>query len=613
MDTTVGHSTTHFDQSSAESMLKPLLDAFTRQEYSPQELTTGLTDICARQSSATWQALSLLDQYHRRRVLPSALFYEIKKELYAIAFGDAGAHVSADGQTLARSATARIARTSRTQPILNTVSFDYGQTLAPAVTASDIQSAPPPPSEYAAFQLDAAEEIGVGAEEQFHDYSAPPRDLTLPRALQNQPVQIERADLIRAAVQRPGTQLIGRYILIEPVVTGNVCTVFRALDQQRMSLPETERYVAIKCIQQNLQTDPRAAAAFRHEYEISQALSHPNIAKVYDFHEEEGASFIVMELLQGESLDRILERVTPRRLPTNRALAIVREIGFALAHAHDRGIVHGNLQTGSVTLMRDGELRLADFGQAQSWQAPGEEAAEIADDLYDLAYIAHELLCGYRPDSLAINRPGPERPHYAKHLSAQQWRAVQRGLTDNRMQRATKVRDWMADLDLRTAEIRLPELRIVATEVASEPNAKRRIPITAAVTAGVALLLLAGLAILWQLRAKAPAASEQRSPPAPIANSTNANDVDLAKPVASAPPAPNPIVATSDTNSVASDEDTLEHWSPANLSVAGLPTVSFAASRYEIPEHQSTARLVIRRSGPSDRDLNLLDNNLHLG
>jgi len=710
-------------QSAAEAALQPLLDAFARKDRTEQELATGLTDICAQHPGATWQALSLLDQYHRRRVLPIELFNALKKDLNAIAFGSAGAHVTADGQTISRLATShtvsrtvRTAQFARAQPTPDSADITarfgrktdrdpdstsrrdapvhYLPSKDPAlrrrddatsrrVSPDNTPSTPPVaqplletsadyiPSDAlddnasADFQADItaarlsdstlprsmrtaapSEQIQEQLEEPVEPYFEAPPAATIEPLVetlyrpQNEPrfepqyqaqaaPQLDHPDpFIRSLAQRAGTVLNGRYILIEPIVNGNVSVVFKALDKQRAALPEGERYVAVKCPHDNVQNDPRTVSAFRFEYAQSQSISHPNIARVFDFSATNDTCFIVMELLQGESLDRILERIAPRRLPTSRALAIVREIGVALAHAHDRGVIHGNLHAGNITIMRNGELRVADFGQAKGWQAPraastpapdSTQGPQPADDLYNLARIAHELLCGCNPEYAAINLGRKERPAYAKHLSAQQWRALQRALADSRLQRVTKVREWLADLDLRTAEIRLPELAVLETETARDPRNKR-IAAIAAGAVGVALLVLGGVAIkstLFSPSSSAVATNSQSiaEPPATTIDSS----ADSTEPQTD----PTPLASYTERLSnaqVGNQETSQADQAPESATdnaptptdeVASrmesigsqLPYVSFTANRYEVPERQPAARLVIQRTAPTNRDL----------
>jgi hypothetical protein len=799
--------------SAAESALRPLLDGYAQQEYSSDELTSGLVAICTQHPAATWEALSLLDQYHRRRVLSTELFNEAKRQLNAIAFGDAGAHITPAGRTYARGAHTKIPRTAkfarpsvhgrterashtevlhtaqhtsshtsqhtaalrtsalktsglktsslktsglktsslppsslktaalRTSALhgegpktesmkprrkggdspMSTSTLDYSQLALPTPEHADslldqefdipeeqiheeqydeadetpsqtvwtdessaearrraadpnrtnwVEQEPPPVGGWRAPQVQEQESEPLAefddtpdaepsqspdtdrdsdltasrtpaAREQtywpaptgnpqpstsFRDPAPPPAqpsNLTLPRDMRSpdhapqpvpslpdeqywdfesidvaalEPVQAQQVQLAKSHIQRAGTVLNGRYMLVEPIVSGSISAVFKALDYQRSALPEAERYVAIKCPQEALQGDSRTAAAFQNEYAKAQSISHPNIAKVYDCHSDSEQCYMVMELLQGESLDLILERIAPRRLPLSRALTIIREVGNALAHAHERGVLHGNLYPGNITILRNGEIRVSDFGQAAAWRPAAVQEMQPADDIYNLARIAHELLCGCGPEYKDINMRAKDRPHYAKHLSNKQWQALQKGLSDSRLQRTSKVRSWLAELDLSGADIRLPELSVLESESANDERTKR----TALIAAGAAVAAIALVMGGWGIKSLLDSDERPTTPATNSASTTTGELVDPATIISEAERlAPIDEPAPSAANSA---------WESANASLpagaaAELPTVSFAASRYEIPEQQSTARLVIQRNGPADREL----------
>ena len=590
-------------QSEAESALQRCLDEYAHQQRNEDELATALTTICADVPQATWQGLSLLDQYHRRRVLGTALFRELKKRLTDIAFGGAGAHVSADGRTLARDST------SMTEGVRTP-----SQTAARTASSSErMETVARVDSQESTAWLDDAPVAPASAPAPEEPYVDPttPRDRSTARMLEptradyapartpaGEPLQTSTRSTAHTVgsmtrhAARIGTTLDDRYMLIEPIVSGHISVVYKALDKKRMALPEAERYVAVKCPQEALRGDPRVVAAFKYEYTQAQSILHANIAKTFDFHGSTRDCYIVMELLQGESLDRLFERIAPRRLPTSRALTIVREIGHALAFAHDHSVVHGNLQPSNITITPAGELRVSDFAQSAGWLPPDTPPPQPADDLYGLACIAHELLCGRPPDP--NSPPRDTRPDYARHLSPQQWRTLRSGLQETTALKNVSVRRWLAELDLQQADIRLPPLAVLESEVAQDTRKRQRTVLVAAVV-GAATAIVAAFGVTAFLSSHSSPRTSTEPPihlePA-LPNTGNWDGEPSASPDQSTLPAGTGTAPTNDSTDSAAPSGT-------------LPKVTFAADRYIVAPGETEAVLVVERGAPLDRKLTL--------
>ena len=214
-------------------------------------------------------------------------------------------------------------------------------------------------------------------------------------------------------------------------------------------------------------------ANLRLEFHCAQALSHRNIVNVYELDRDADVVFFTMELLDGELLSHVIERLRPAAMGRAQAWQLIQQLGAGLAHAHERGIVHGDLKPRNIFITREGELRILDFGAAHRFMPvkPASEPADYApnsgtpayasceqlegrranprDDLYALACICYELLAGTHPfgswpATLARDyRVSLVRP---RGISGRQWRALQKGLSWHRAGRSISVRLWMQRL-----------------------------------------------------------------------------------------------------------------------------------------------------------------------
>src|SRR5262249_23094475 len=124
--------------------------------------------------------------------------------------------------------------------------------------------------------------------------------------------------------------------------------------------------VAIKILP-SASTLPDALARFEREAQAVAALSHPNIIGIYDFGQTDGVAFAVMELLEGETLRA---RLAGGRLPLRKAVQYGVQIARGLAAAHDRGLVHRDLKPENVFIVRDGHVKILDFGLARQAVSP---------------------------------------------------------------------------------------------------------------------------------------------------------------------------------------------------------------------------------------------------
>lgn len=205
-------------------------------------------------------------------------------------------------------------------------------------------------------------------------------------------------------------QLYGdRYRLQLRIAIGGMGEVWQAEDELIL------RQVAIKILKQEYLSDPDFLERFRSEARSAALVEHEGIANVYDYGEDTGAAYLVMELVPGESMSRLLER--DKRLREEKVLDIMAQTARALAAAHARGLVHRDIKPGNLLITPDGKVKITDFGIARVGdQVPLTKTGQVmgtvqylapeqatgkpstpATDLYSLGVVAYEALAGKRP------------------------------------------------------------------------------------------------------------------------------------------------------------------------------------------------------------------------
>lgn len=164
----------------------------------------------------------------------------------------------------------------------------------------------------------------------------------------------------------------GPYEVQAHVGEGGMGEVYRARDSR------LNRFVAIKILPQSMVADPSRMSRFEQEARTVASLNHPNILSVYDVGVHEGTPYLVMELLEGETLR---ERLNRGPLPVRKSVEIGLQIAHGLAAAHDRGIVHRDLKPENIFITRDGHTKLLDFGLAKANAVPA--AAKTSGSMSD--------------------------------------------------------------------------------------------------------------------------------------------------------------------------------------------------------------------------------------
>lgn len=272
---------------------------------------------------------------------------------------------------------------------------------------------------------------------------------------------------------------IGRYEVVSELGRGGMGIVFRARDT------ELPRFVALKSLPVDRDVSPERRKRFLTEVRAAAVLSHPHLVPVYDLVSEAGQEWMVMELVEGESLD---EAIPPAGLPIPRALRWAVEIADGVAAAHRAGIVHRDLKPSNVIIDRDGRARVLDFGLAKIQAAPPgpDEATRSAPltragvvlgtfdymspeqalarpvdaraDVFSLGVVLYEMLTGQRPfrgdsvastiHAVAYEREDPPesfRPELSAELVALLRRALAKAPAE-RFQSMAELRDALAAL-----------------------------------------------------------------------------------------------------------------------------------------------------------------------
>src|SRR5499433_1625022 len=155
-----------------------------------------------------------------------------------------------------------------------------------------------------------------------------------------------------------GAQL-GSHEITALLGKGGMGEVYRARDTK------LKRDVAIKILPDEFSRDADRVSRFQREAEVLAALNHPNIAAIYDLQEASGSRYLVLELVEGETL---ADRIARGRIPVEEALDIAKSICEALEAAHEKGIIHRDLKPANVKVTPDGKVKVLDFGLAKAFE-----------------------------------------------------------------------------------------------------------------------------------------------------------------------------------------------------------------------------------------------------
>ena len=206
---------------------------------------------------------------------------------------------------------------------------------------------------------------------------------------------------------KPGMFISDRYEIIDSVGSGGMADVYKAKDER------LNRFVAIKVLKPEYSSDKSFVNKFRGEAQSVAGLSHPNIVNVYDVGDDGGLHYIVMELVEGITLKRFIER--KGKLEVKEAVGITIQIAQGMEAAHDNHIIHRDIKPQNIIISRDGKVKVTDFGIAKAsnsntitsnamgsvhYLSPEQARGGYSDeksDIYSLGVTLYEMLSGKVP------------------------------------------------------------------------------------------------------------------------------------------------------------------------------------------------------------------------
>lgn len=338
-----------------------------------------------------------------------------------------------------------------------------------------------------------------------------------------------------------GTMLDNRYEILEVIGTGGMAVVYKAMCHR------LNRYVAVKILRDELANDEEFRKRFQTEAQAVAMLSHPNIVSVYDVSHSDGVEYIVMELIEGVTLMQYMKK--KGALGWKEALHFAVQISKALEHAHEKGIVHRDIKPQNIMILKDGTIKVADFGIAalESAQekksdqtvgsvhyiAPEQARGEQPDprsDIYSLGVVMYEMLTGKMPydgdtaEQVAMKHitghpvpPQELNPDIPEELAAITLKAMNsdinaryqsasellRDLEDFRKQQAAANLGSGSDEDVEILDVITPDVHPIgkAGELSKEKYARRRrrsrkVSILSG-ACGVLVFLIAVFVFLW--------------------------------------------------------------------------------------------------------------------
>jgi eukaryotic-like serine/threonine-protein kinase len=289
---------------------------------------------------------------------------------------------------------------------------------------------------------------------------------------------------------RPGEELtqIGKYDVVSVLGRGGMGVVYRCIDRH------LGREVAVKTLTEGIKGDPGMLARFYDEGRKTGSFKHPNIVTVYELGDANGIPFIVMELVEGDPLDKLIRADDP--LPMVERLRIVEELCFALGYAHRHNVIHRDVKPANIFVQPDGRVKLLDFGIARleekksqdlSLTRPGhiigtvpymaperlrDKPLDGRSDIFAAGVVLYQLVSGQLPFSgeefvlmqRILNEPYPPLSSRAKGCPASLDLIIDRSLAKSPEDRYSTAEEMATDLTAAIAEIRQEQAKQLLPE-----------------------------------------------------------------------------------------------------------------------------------------------------
>ncbi len=264
--------------------------------------------------------------------------------------------------------------------------------------------------------------------------------------------------------------LAGRYELIEKIGDGGMAIVYKAKDRL------LKRLIAVKILKPEFVQDAKFVENFRRESHAAASLSHPNIVSIYDVGQEGNVNYIVMELVNGRTLNELIREDAP--MSHVRATEIAKQVASGLAAAHKKGIIHRDVKPHNILMTEEGVAKITDFGIAKAVsnttivdatkenvmgsvhyfspeQAKGAQVNEKSD-IYSLGIVLYEMLTGRVPFDgdnpvtvalMQINEPPTSPSVYNHNIPPALERIVMKAIRKNPSERFESADDFIEAID----------------------------------------------------------------------------------------------------------------------------------------------------------------------
>ena len=261
----------------------------------------------------------------------------------------------------------------------------------------------------------------------------------------------------------PSTLLNDRFEIVELVHSGGMGHVYKAIDRRRHPEGSGQIHVAIKMLRESLADRDEFRMTLEREAAKAQSLSHSNIINIFDFDEHEGRFFLVMEWLEGESVNALLRRTSGQRLSPTFAWAVIEGAATALHHAHLNNVVHADINPSNIFITATRDIKLLDFGVARcandssdpaedgaTWVTQSYASPEVLsglppvfeDDVFSLGCVAYRLLGGEHPFARSSSIAAKDSGFVVEPISGMpesEWQILCRALAYSRSERPDSV------------------------------------------------------------------------------------------------------------------------------------------------------------------------------